>query len=317
MQNNTQLTDARDYDPKRRMIFRKMIESSLPGANGAPSVNYKRVPIGTRNVDGTTGDLVLQTLRLYSFGLSTNVSQTSGKIDGYTLPLCLTNRNDPTPDELKWVDTFNKIVEHTKDHLVEKREDYAQYTLERAELKKLNPIWYKTERGKIVDGAAPVLYAKLMMNKKTNSISTIFTNGTNDQDVDPLTLVNKPCYVEAAVRIESIYIGAKISLQVKLQEVNVFLIDNTPRRLLRRPVAVDQVEMDDDVPDDAHDEQKASSAAAAASSVHDSDMQEDDDGSIKGSDDDEPKEDEPEPPKPVVQAPAPAARKQLGKKGGK
>lgn len=304
--DNTQLTDALTYDVKN-MRFRKMIESSLPGVNGAPSVNYKRVPIGTRNSDGTMGDLVLQTLRLYSFGLSPNVSQTTGKTEGYTLPLCLTNRNDPTAQELKWVEVFGKIVDQIKDHLVEKREDYAQYTLERSDLKKLNPIWYKTERGKIVDGAAPVLYAKLMMNKQKGLITTMFTNGATGEDLDPMTLIGKPCYVEAAVKMESIYIGAKISLQVKLQEVNVFLIDNTPKRLLRRPVAVEQIEMSDDVPDDAHDEMKAASSAASASST-DADMN-DDDGSIKGDDDDdEPKQ---EPPKPAAVASAPATKRPL------
>lgn len=309
--DNTQLTDALTYKVEN-MRFRKMIESSLPGANGAPSVNYKRVPIGTRNPDGSMGDLVLQTLRLYSFGLSPNVSQTTGKTEGYTLALCLTNRNDPTPDEKKWVDTFNKIVEHTKDNLMQKKEEYEQYTLERAELKKLNPVWYKTEKGKPVDGAAPILYAKLMMNKKTNSIATIFTNGATGEDLDPLSLVGKSCYVEAAIKIESIYIGAKISLQVKVQEANVFLIDNTPKRLLRRPVASEQVEMPDDFPEDDH--QMSSSAASASSSAQDEDMN-DDSGSVKGSDDEheEPHEQPVAAAKPA--ASAPAGRKPLkGKK---
>ena len=305
--DNTQLTDALTYKVEN-MRFRKMIESSLPGANGAPSVNYKRVPIGTRNPDGSMGDLVLQTLRLYSFGLSPNVSQTTGKTEGYTLALCLTNRNDPTVDEKKWVETFNKIVEHTKDNLMQKKEEYEQYTLERAELKKLNPIWYKTEKGKPVDGAAPILYAKLMMNKKTNSIATIFTNGVTGEDLDPLTLVGKSCYVEAAIKFESIYIGAKISLQVKVQEANVFLIDNTPKRLLRRPVAIEHVEMSDDLPeDDVHDvhEEKAASAAASSDDMND------DQGSIKGSDDDEPQEQPAA--KPVVAA-TPARKPLKGKK---
>jgi hypothetical protein len=310
----TQLTDPLTYNPKASLLFRKPIESSLPGANGAPSVNYKRVPIGTRNPDGSKGDLVLQTLRLYSFGLSQNLSQTTGKVEGYTLPLCLTNRNDPTPEEKKWVSTFNDIVECTKDHLVDKRDDIGQYTLERVELKKLNPIWYKTEKGRVVDGAAPILYAKLMMNKKTGSIATIFVNGATGEEMDPMVLLGKPCYVEAAVKIESVYIGAKISLQVKLQEVNVFLIDNTPKRLLRRPVAVEQVEMVDD--DDDH---SSTAASATASSTVDDDMGGDaDDGSIKGDDDDD---DSPavkeEPVKPVASTPAvsaPAARRPLKKK---
>lgn len=314
--DKTQLTNALTYDLSN-LRFRKQIESSLPGLNGAPGVNYKRVPIGTRNSDGSYGDLVLQTGKVYSFGLSPNVSQTSGETEGYTLPLCLTNRNDPTPEEKKWVETFNKIVESVKDHLMKTKEEIGKYDLERVELKKLNPIWYKTEKGKIVDGASPILYAKLMMNKKTRSISTLFTNGVTGEDIDPLTLLNKPCYVEAAIRIESIYIGAKISLQVKIQEANIFLIDNTPKRLLRKPVVVQQVEMSDDVPDEAQEEQKAAGAAAFADMDEDNGVNSadagDDDGSIKGSDDESDKL------PPVVETPkpssaAPASKRPLKKK---
>lgn len=308
--DNTQLTDALTYNVSN-LRFRKMIESTLPGANGAPSVNYKRVPIGTRNPDGTFGDLVLPTLRLYSFGLSANVSPNTGKIDSYTLPLCLTNRNDPTVEEKKWVETFNRIVEATKDHIIEKKDEYGRYDLERVELKKLNPIWYKTEKGKIVDGAAPVLYAKVMMNKKTGKISTLMTNGATGEELDPLTLANKPCYVEAAVKIESIYMGAKISLQVKVQEANIFLIDNTPKRLLRRPVAVQQVEMDDDVPDEAFAERSEQAAKPAVSSPVEMDEDDDDDGSIKESDD----EDNEPPAAPVVEEKKAApVRRPLAKK---
>ena len=284
--DNTQLTDALTYNVSN-LRFRKMIESTLPGANGAPSVNYKRVPIGTRNSDGSFGDLVLPTLRLYSFGLSANVSPNTGKIDSYTLPLCLTNRNDPTVEEKKWVETFNRVVDATKDHIIDKKDEYGRYDLERVELKKLNPIWYKTEKGKIVDGAAPVLYAKVMMNKKTGKISTLMLNGTTGEELDPLTLANKPCYVEAAVKIESIYMGAKISLQVKVQEANIFLIDNTPKRLLRRPVAVQAVEMDDDVPDEAVNEQAAKPAVSVPVEMDDDEENDSHDGSVKGSDDDE------------------------------
>lgn len=312
--DNTQLTDALTYDVKN-MRFRKIIESSLPGLNGAPSVNYKRVPIGTRNPDGSQGDLVLQTLRLYSFGLSPNVSQTTGKTEGYTLALCLTSRNGQTDDEKKWIDTFTKVVETTKDHLMDKKDEYGKYDLERVELKGLNPIWVKKEKGKPVDGAAPILYAKLLMNKKTGNIATLFTNGVTGHDIDPMTLIGKPCHVEAAIKIESVYIGAKISLQVKVQEANVFLIDNTPKRLLRRPVAVQQVEMSDDVPDDEPVQSIASTAASSHDDQDDQDnMNDDNDGSIKGDDDDD---DAPPAPKPTVvpaAVSAPAAKRSLKKK---
>ncbi len=112
--------------------------------------------------------------------------------------------------------------------------------------------------------------------------------------------------MEAAIKIESIYMGAKISLQVKVQEANIFLIDNTPKRLLRRPVAVQQVEMDDDVPEEAVSEQAAQPAASAEAEMSD----EDESGSIKASDDEA---DEP-PAQPVVEEKKAVARRPLAKK---
>ena len=53
--------------------------------------------------------------------------------------------------------------------------------------------------------------------------------------MNPLELVGKPCFVNAAVKIESIFIGSKITLQVKLFECDVELLESQGglRKLLR------------------------------------------------------------------------------------
>lgn len=301
-QDNTQLTDAQTYNVSN-MRFRKVIEGSVPSMNGAPEVKFKRVPIGTRNPDGSFGDLILQTERLYSFGLSPNINRDNGKTDGYTLTLCLHNRNSPSEEEKRWVDVFNKIVDHTKDHLIQNKDEYGKYDLERSDLRNLNPIWYKKEKGKVVEGSSPILYAKLMQNKKNGTISTIMTND-KDEDLDPMTLINKPCYVVAAIKIEGIFIGAKVALQVKVQEATIYLIDNAPKRLLRRSLnQAPQLEISANVEDE-----KEEPVHASASSSNDNDN---DDGSIKGSDDEESDKEEE---KPVTPPPAPTARRPLKKK---
>ena len=43
----------------------------------------------------------------------------------------------------------------------------------------------------------------------------------------------KYCYVKAAIKIESIFIGNKVSLQIKLYEASVRFLDSGPKRLLR------------------------------------------------------------------------------------
>jgi hypothetical protein len=270
---NTQLTSALGYDVNR-MIFGKAKDGSIPNS----TVAFKRIAIGTRNQDGTLGELVIPTSRVYSFGLSPNTNMQTGKTDGYTLSLCLFNRDSPSAEEKAWVDTFNKIVDHIKDYLIENRDSFGKYELEAADLKKLSPLYYKRDKGKIVEGTGPVLYPKVLQNKKTETITTFFCD-EQGRDIDPMSLLNKSCYATAAVKIESIFIGAKISLQIKVHEAEVKMFDSAPKRLLRKPVSSSAVIMEDT------SSSGISSSAFERNEVED--VPEDDDGSVKGSDDDE------------------------------
>lgn len=289
--DNTQLTNASGYNVNN-MKFTKPKDGSIPNS----TVAFKRIAIGTRNPDGSLGELVIPTPRVYSYGLSPSTNMQTGKVDGYTLSLCLHNRDGPTAEEKEWVETFDRIVDHIKKYLLDNRDSFGKYELESSDLKKLSPLYYKKDKGKIVEGAGPVLYAKVMQNKKNETISTPFSN-EKGIDIDPMTLMNKPCYATAAIKIESIFIGAKISLQVKVYEAEVKMIDNAPRRLLRRPVASDDVVMD---------VSSSSSASVSSSSNRDDDEDEDDNHSVKASDDEEEEEEDDskkEPSKPAVSVP--------------
>ena len=123
-------------------------------------------------------------------------------------------------------------------------------------------------------------------------ISTPFSN-ERGIDIDPMILMNKPCYATAAIKIESIFIGAKISLQVKVYEAEVKMIDNAPRRLLRRPVESESVVMESHEKEDEKEINK-----------NDDD---DDDHSVKGSDDEDDDEEVKTQVQPVVVEPQPVA----------
>ena len=229
MSENTQLTLATGYDTDR-MIFSEPQFGTIP--NSVPQINYKRITIATRNPNGTVGDFILPTSRVFSFGVSENTNPETGKVNGYVMPLCLYNRDGPSQDEKDWVETFNNIVEKCKDHLVENRETIEMYDLEKRDLKKLNPLYYRKEKGKVIPGTGPTLYAKLIVSKKQNKIISMFYDG-NGESVDPLALLGKYCYATSAIKIESIFIGNKISLQIKLYECEVKLVETGMRRLMR------------------------------------------------------------------------------------
>jgi hypothetical protein len=196
---------------------------------------------------------------IYSFGVNVNLDEKNkDDVTGYTMPLCLFNKNGPSESEKQFVDTFNKIIEKCKDHIIENKDALDQYSLERSELKKIcNSLYYKRDpknKAKIMDGVGPTLYAKLIFNKKKNAITSTFFNSQTGEEINPLDLIDKHCYAKAVIKFESIFIGNKISLQIKLYDCGVKMIDSGRKKLLPRPtgssisvnVAVNNNPLDDD-----------------------------------------------------------------------
>lgn len=245
---DNQLTNATDYDTSN-LIFAKPYSGSIQG-NG-PSISYKRINIQTHNVDGSVGDLILKTPRCFSFGVSENTSQETGVVNGWSLPICLHTQGGATEEETEWVKTFENIVEACKDYIMENKEEMDQFDLVRQQLNKIASCLYvKKEKfkdpatGKTkerpVDGASPTLYAKLIYSKKNEKFVTKFYD-EDDNPLDPLDLLGKYGYADCAIKIESIFVGSKISLQVKMYECNYELASSGMKRLLARPKANTQV----------------------------------------------------------------------------
>ena len=253
---DTQLTSAIGYDTKN-MIFSEPISKSI-SSNGGPSINFKRIPISTLNPDGSVGDLILSTGRLFSYGLTETKDMATGVCNGYQLPLCMYDRDGPTEDQLSWVKTFDNIVERCKKHILEYKEELDKDDLVMSDLRALgaNVMWWpkvkddnnkpkRDAKGKVMidESKGPTLYPKLITSyskgkgeeSKSMRISTQFYD-KNDNPIEPLTLMQVKCYMEAAVKIESIFVGSKISIQVKVYEAsNIEIMDNTMKRLLPRP----------------------------------------------------------------------------------
>ena len=182
MSLNTQLTPADSYDVNN-MIFSDAVSGSIPDSK--VKIEFKRINISTRNEDGSEGELVLPTSRLFSFGVSENTSQETGKVNGYTFPLCLWSRdNGPTEEEKAWTDKFNEIVDRCIKHLLDNKEELDLFDLTKSDLVRskggLNPLYWKKEKhvnksGKavlrVVPGTGPTLYTKLIYSKKAPKIS--------------------------------------------------------------------------------------------------------------------------------------------------
>lgn len=242
MNHTTQLTDFKNYDVNR-LIFSNPEVGNIPGS--ASKLTFKRIRLATKNQDGTIGDLVLATPPdLMCYGLQEQTDPATGVINGYQFPLVLWNRNNPTEEEKAFTTTIHKICDACKDHLVKNKDTIEKYDLEMTDLKKFNPLYYKMEKGKMVEGKGPMLYIKTLTSKKDGNIKvhTIFTDGDTNELINPMDLMAKRCYVRGAIKIESIFIGTKISLQLKLFEAQVKVIDRAFKSLLNPNVIIHREE---------------------------------------------------------------------------
>ena len=158
---NTQLTQA--YDPETGEIFDpSTMVFGEPQANNitlgdGKKITFYRIQIGVRNEDGTIGELVFQTEKLFSYGVQPNTND-RGIVDGYSMPLCLHNRDGATTAQRKWIEGFTNVLadgsySDYRDPLLSRRVKLRMRKIE--ELKRENPEC--EARARIVrDGTDPL-----------------------------------------------------------------------------------------------------------------------------------------------------------------
>lgn len=171
------------------------------------------------------GPLVIETPFLFSFGVNERKSLDSGETVGYTLPVCLWEKDEePTPEQRSFFDCLSLIQEVCHEHLEETYE-------ERDASERLSEIlYYKTTtdkkgRKKRDESFPPVLYQKLIYSGKTESILSLFRTKNDTQgvdNVDPMLYFEKYCTVKTALIIDSIYISeSSVSIQTRVSECYV------------------------------------------------------------------------------------------------
>ena len=87
-----QLTNIANLSPKD-IIFNEAKDYNVKDSK----IKYKRIPIETMYPDGTKGSLVVETPFLFSFGINEKKDQNTNKLVGYSLPVCLWEK-DSSPN---------------------------------------------------------------------------------------------------------------------------------------------------------------------------------------------------------------------------
>ena len=200
---------------KENIIFNQPKEYNVKKSN----LSYKRIPIEIKYSKTKKGPLVVETPFLFSFGVSENIDKKSGKLNGYSIPICLWSKDSsPTSKE----ESFYNVIKLLKDLCTEHLEDkYGDLTL---------PLYYKKieytdkkgkKKTKVDESSAPILYTKIIYSDKSKKFLSLF-RGKKGENLNPLKYLDFNCRVKLALVIEGIFISdTTTSLQIKVHECYV------------------------------------------------------------------------------------------------
>lgn len=227
-------------------------------------VTYKRIPVMVKNrnditgeLDGTIGDVVIQTPDLSSRGVSENRSMDAHKVlTGYSFVLELWGRAGPTAAEQLLVDVLSIFVEASKDHILEHKIKLGFRDLERSDMKSMSIISWSKEDGLIIEGLPPKWYPKCYTTGPAGAPEIIsrFTDMDTEKPIAPTRMIGTSCIASAAIKIDSLFCNTRTkSIQTKQIEADVRIENSMQRRLLPRRAAAASVAqakatlLDDDV----------------------------------------------------------------------
>ena len=187
-------------------------------------IKYKRIPIEVKYSNGKKGPLVVETPDFFSFGVSEKKNQETGKLVGYSIPVCLWKKDsEPDNKEKAFFDFINILKTLSQQHLENEYGPDQASSLS-------SPFYYKQieytdkkvkKRTKVDESSAPVLYTKLIYSEKSKKILSLF-KGKGGRDLNPFRYINQYCNVKLALIIEGIFISKTVtSLQIKVHECYV------------------------------------------------------------------------------------------------
>lgn len=181
--------------------------------------------------------LTVGTEEVFSFGMKQNTLDVNNC--SYQISLCLYDRNNPTVAEIKWAAKYEELAMACKKHLKE-----SPFQKLRLQIDLMKGLTWKENQIGHVDG--PKLYPKVLYTEKNGEgmFTTVFReqrvklptekNEEGDEMImidgnptkvnyttidDPLTIAEKRGRFITSLKFESIFIGSKVALQVKINDV--------------------------------------------------------------------------------------------------
>ncbi len=155
--------------------------------------SFSKIPIGVLRPDGTTSPLYVATDTCFSFGIQKN-----DKYGGYSIPLVLLDRDNPTEKQRKFVKVMKEIM--LACHPTPKSCFYG----------KKDPIMYvKLDHDREYDEILTYIYERDTMENKDST-----------KEITPEKYIGKKnCLARVIIEISSIFVTGRATLQMRAKTI--------------------------------------------------------------------------------------------------
>ena len=155
--------------------------------------SFKKMPISMRRSGGTTGPLHVATDTCFSFGV-----QKDSKYGGYSIPLVLMDKNNPTDKQKKFVSVIKEIMSACD----------------------------PTPKSCLYGKKDPIMYIKLDYDKEYDDFLTYFYERETMEDRDSTKEITpekyvgkKNCLAKVIIEISNIFVARTTTLQMRAKTI--------------------------------------------------------------------------------------------------
>lgn len=219
-----------DEFDKSRIIFSEPIEGTIPGSDPKKkdaSLKYNRIKIGysKEGKDNTSypSTMTLITPKFFSFGVSENKFSPGD----YTISITFWEKDkEPTTEQRLFLEIVESIIASCSQHLTSIKSPALK--------KKIGTPTFNTVYQK--DNNPPSMYPKLRCIIKDGQkvITTHMNDMYSDREYSLDEVLDRRCHAVAAIEFDSIFIGTKVSIQVKIRELSLDFIPMKSLRLIEK-----------------------------------------------------------------------------------
>ena len=176
-----------NFDPDD-LVFDYVKEGKM-----SDGTSFSKTPISMLRSDGTTGPLYVATDTCFSFGI-----QKDFKYGGYSIPLVLMDKNNPTEKQKKFVKVIKEIMS----------------------------VCHPTPKSCLYGKKDPIMYVKLDYDKEYDDILTCFYERETMEDKDSTKEITpekyigkKNCLARVIIEISNIFVAGTVTLQMKAKTI--------------------------------------------------------------------------------------------------